>query len=74
MSLPHRKEVESLAKVKQKKMLALGVRTKLVPYVDNIVQRLGDLGRPIPTFVESLILLDLCEPSPFLKDGINTHS
>ena len=42
-------------KSETKNMLALGVKTKLVPYVGNIVQRLGDLGRPIPTLVHSLI-------------------
>ena len=44
-------------KSETKNMLALGVRTKLVPYVDNIVQRLGDLGRPIPTLVDSIIFM-----------------
>ena len=31
-----------------KNMLALRVRAKLVPYVGNISERLGDYGRPIP--------------------------
>ena len=59
---------------KTKNMLALGFQTKLVPYVGNIVQRLGDERRPIPTLVERLILLNLCEPPPFSKEGITTHS
>ena len=54
-------------------MLVLLVWTKLVPYVWNIVQRLEDLRRPIPTLVDSLISWDLCEPPPFPKEGINTQ-
>ena len=51
--IPKRGEVTGQNKTKN--MLALGVRTKKVPYVCNIVQKLGDLGRPIPTLVDSLI-------------------
>ena len=54
---PHRKEVELLAKVKPRTFLSrLGG--------GSIVQRLGDLGRPIPVWMDSLISWELHEPLP----------